>query len=560
MAEQRSDVYAEEYYRIAIGQGIYTSELATNIPDGYSASCYNMIATGDSLENRSGIRKPSVDWITWGDVRPAPTPNAALLDTFVEIAPWGGDSTKPAFMWASAGYTTQGGATLVGPTLNAVRAAGTTDANNGFMSTSVPNSCYGICQYNGTVYFLLSAGVQKISAFNWATDAITYSAVASGTITSLKGLITFKNRLWAWKENNLYYTNIPTVGGLPETWSSVTNFVPFVGPDGACDILKVVPIGNRLVVFTTAGLFTLLVEGEPASWILRILDSKSISTSYPCAFETKGVVYYVNTEGVWATNGLKCTNLSGVISDQFFRSTGSRLHTICYYEDGMIVSVLKTSTSGTNLDNSNCKVFYSKLDPICWTDWDVGDVNKADTAFSLVGFYSTTNKIPTYLNSDPVVYGMMLTTDSTAAVPKRSARQLVVFDGGHDEYQMASFVFNEPVQIYLKTKHFDGGNQYNMKYAKRAMLELYTSDSEHEIYTSWDLDATISVATEARLRLTHDFTVGLGSNLVQIKADFHYRRASFNLKAVLQTDTSQIKIKDLALAQDLGRSEFELIR
>lgn len=560
MADQRSDVYAEEYYRIAIGQGIYTSELATNIPDGYSASCYNMIATGDSLENRPGIKKPSVDWNTWAQTYPGPHVAAMCLDHFVEISPWGGDSSKPAFMWASSGYNAQVGGSVIGPTLNAVRAMGTVDANNGFMSTSIPSSCLGICQYSGTVYFLLNTGVQKISAFNWATDAITYSAVASGAIVGLKGLTTFKNRLWAFVGNRLYFTDIPAVGGLPDTWSSVTNFVPFDGPGGECSILKVVPLGNRLIVFTTVGLFTLLVEGEPASWILRIIDSKSICTSYQCAFESKGVVYYVNTEGVWATNGLKCTNVSGVIDDQFFLSTGSRIHTICHYEDGMVVSVLKSSTTAGYLDNALCNVFYSKLDPICWTNWDVGNVDKASTAFSMCGFYSTTNKIPTYLNNDPIVYGMMLTTDSTSAAPKRGAIQFVVFDGGHDEYQITSAVFSEPVQLFLKTKHFDGGNQYNIKQAKRAMLELYSSDSEHQINTSWDLDTTISVATEARLRLTQDFTVGLGSNLIQIRADFPYRRASFNLRCVLQGDTSQIKIKDLALAQDSGRSEFELIR
>ena len=57
-----SIVQGEEYFRVALGQGMYTSELPSNIPDGFSAMAYNFVATGDSLENRSGIRRGSVDW------------------------------------------------------------------------------------------------------------------------------------------------------------------------------------------------------------------------------------------------------------------------------------------------------------------------------------------------------------------------------------------------------------------------------------------------------------------------------------------------------------------
>lgn len=559
MADTRSDIYAEDYYRIAIGQGLYTSDLSTNIPDGFSTSCYNLIATGDSVENRPGIKRPSVDWNTWVDVNAAPVVTTCV-DNFWEMSPWAGDSSKPAFMWSGGGYTTQAGGLLAGPTLNAIRAEGIHDANDGFMSVSLPGYCYGACQYNGTVYFLLTSGVQKVSSFNWATDSITYSAVATGNISNMTNLFTFKDRLWAFTGNRLYYTNPPTVGGLPETWAAATNFVPFIGPTGNGIILKVVPLGTKLIVFTSAGLFTLLVEGEPASWINRILDSKSICTSFRCAFESKGIVYFVNTEGVWATNGLKVSNLSATISDQFFLSTGGRMHSICHYEDGMIVSVTKLAANGQNVDNAVSNVFYSKLDPICWTNWDVGDPDKADTAFSLVGFCSTTSKIPTYLNPDPIVYAMIYTSDSTLASPKRSAAQLVVFDGGHDEYRNATVVLSEFVYLYLQTKHFDGGNQYHFKEAKEGMLELFTSDAQHQLISSWDLDDTTSVATEKVSVSIQDYVVGLGSNLIRLRAGFHYRRASLNLRMQLQTDNSQIKIKDIAIKQVLERSETELVR
>ena len=134
-------------------------------------------------------------------------------------------------------------------------------------------------------------------------------------------------------------------------------------------------------------------------------------------------------------------------------------------------------------------------------------------------------------------------------------------DGGEDQYvDRTNTVRTQPVGIFLKTKHFDGGNQYNIKHAKRGMIEVFTSDAEHDFETSWDIDATTSVATEVRGNVIQDFTVGVGSNLLQIQNDFHYRRATLNFRAQLQTSGSQLKIKDVAIAQDTGRAEFELVR
>ena len=100
-----SDVPGEEYYQIGIGSGMYTSELPSNIPDGFSAVCYNMVATGDSLENRVGIKRSSVDWKVAEDcVRTSSiSPTVDDLYIFNQIAPWSGDSSKVAFAWSSWG-------------------------------------------------------------------------------------------------------------------------------------------------------------------------------------------------------------------------------------------------------------------------------------------------------------------------------------------------------------------------------------------------------------------------------------------------------------------------
>lgn len=566
-----SDIQGEELYRVQIGQGMYTSELSSNIADGFSPICYNLVATGDSLENRIGIKQPTVDYKVMEAIIKNDPANVSPDDYYIfnTLSPFSNDSTQVAFAWGGRGNAVPGG-TLNNPTLNLVRAAGTTDANDGFMSVNLPVVLTGICQYADAIYFTMgtgsgaNSGVQKISAINWATDAVTYSQLASTPSGQIRGLFAFKDRIWGFgfttSKHVLFFTNLPTVGGLPETWAFATNRIPIVGPNGSGSIKKIVPLGNRLAIFTTNGLFTLLVEGEPASWILRVLDSKSISTHSQCAFESKGIIYYVNTEGVWATNTLSVSKVSLTIDDQFWLSKGSRIHTIAPYEDGMIVSVAKHNQAVTHFDAPNSRVFYSKLDPIAWTEWNFNRHGLGDFTENLVAILSTTPKLQTYLNAEPVVYMLGVISDSAEGANQNSVVELFVFDGGSDTYRDRSNTQRtQPVGIYLKTKAVDGGNPFREKRNKQSYIEIFTSDAEHLFQTSWDMDLTVDEGSEIVPILLNDFTIGLGSNLVRIKSSFYYRRCALNLRAELQTDNSQIKIKDLVLIQDTRAKPREQI-
>jgi len=565
MAGLSTDIPKEEAYVIEIGSGMYTSDLPSNIPDGFSAICYNMVATGDSLENRIGIRKSSVDWKVT-DNAPRYLATVAPHDQyfFSQIDPWGFDSTMPAFVWASSGFVISSGAAAP-LTLHLVRANGVSGAGDGYMAITTASACIGACQYAGTMYFSLSGGgIRKVSSIDWSADTVTHALVASSGTGTFRGIFVFKDRMWGWgtgsAKHKLFFTDIAATGGQPETWAVATNVIPIVGPSGNGAILKIVPLGNRLAIFTTNGLYTLLVEGAPASWILRVLDSKSICTTSQCAFESKGIIYFVNTQGVWATNTLAVRKLSGVIEDQWFVAKGLRTHTINQYEDGMIVSISKHSTVPDNYVKTDCRTFYSKLDPIAWTEWNMNRNDLGTDPYQLAQIWSTTEKIPTYLNAEPTVYVMTFMTDSTEAAKQRPVAQFLIMDGGTDEYSTrAGTLINNPVGIYLKTKHFDGENPYRMKHAKRGIMEFFSSDVGHEIVTSWDSDYTIDSASEIRLTTIDEFTVGLAANSIKVPADFRYRRASLNVRCVLQSATSQIKIRQIVLFQDTGTNVPEIV-
>ena len=561
-----SIVSGEEYFRVALGQGMYTSELPSNIPDGFSAMAYNMVATGDSLENRIGIRRSSIDWKVFETAPGSPPhPDVEKMNIIYPLFPTRYDSNFPSFAWVSFGLSVPAG-TGNGHTINFVRCAGLAGAGDGFMSVSIPAPCTGICQYRDTVYFILNGtAVNKVTAFNWGADTITYSSIPSSNGCVLQGLFTFKDRLWAFEGSNLFYTDIAPFGGLPETWAFGTNVIPFVGPNGAGRIKKVVPLGNKLLVFTMAGLFTLIVEGPPASWILRLLDSKSISTTSQCAFESKGIIYYINSVGVWATNSIYNTKISGVIEDQFFLAKGHRVHSIVPYEDGLLISISKIAGSQLSMfDSPNCRIFYSKLDPVAWTEWNIETKSTVPTPIAnrrIANVYSITDKVSTYLNPEPVVYALMFITKSTEAAPEYAVCQLLVFDGGEDQIvNETNTVVAAKVNLYLKTKNMDGGNPYNLKQNKRGLLEIYTSETEHRFTTSWEIDATTNDGQAVRRTLNQDFTVGNGSNLAQIPAMFHYRRCGLIFTADLYSNDTQIKIKDIAIVQNVERGEFEKIR
>ena len=554
MVARDSDIYAESYYPVKIGQGIYTSELPSNIPDGFSAKAFNLVATGDSLENRIGIRQSSVNWSAlYGGL---PDLNNSQ---FAVHAP--GITDSCAFLWS-----TWDGAVSH---LHLVRSRPAAMGGDGYMMVTMPTYIKGITSYSNNIYFNMhdSNSIYRITSFNWVTDAITYisipSAAATFTNPSASSLVSFKDRLWCLVSDRLYFTEIAGLGQLPETWAA-TNYIKITGARGLSTIKKVVPLLNKLLIFTESGVFSLLVEGEPSSWILKNLDSESISTTRSCAFESRSIVYYVNTAGVWATNGQSVAKISGVIEDQFFLAKGVRYHSIHPYEDGILLAIAKTVGNTNFYDSLNCRIFYSKSDPVGWTEWNIdnsdGSVNNFG-ANRLTDIQSVSPKLPTFLNPEPTTYLLASVTDSTEAVTQWGRHQFLIFDGGENQLvNRAGTVITDKMNCVLKTKYMDGGNPYRNKSLKQGYIELYTSDSQHQFQSSWDIDSTIGASTTVRDTTVVGFTVGQATNLIRLAADFKFRRCALTISTKLQTNTSQIKIKDVALVMAVDRDEPEIIR
>lgn len=527
-------VYSEERPQIRIGNGLYTAELSSSIPDGYVPEAYNLIATGETLENRQGFIQTSIDY---GSL----AASFGYYRRFYELVQF--DPTKPALAWPD------------GTNIHFIRSShGFTSgipSGDGYMVVNpASGAVISLAQYRDRTYFSTETAVYAITAYNWSTDSITFGAVASSP-ANIQGLFSYKDRLWGFFEDKLYFTEVVSLSAAyPETWNSTTNFVPFRSDRGTGAIVSVVPLGNRLIIFTTVGAFTLLVEGTPASWIKKTLDVKSTSTRQGCAFEAQGIVYYVNTSGVFATNGLSTAKISGTIDDKFVQPDISLRHGLFYLDDGilLVISKIFKDGSGTSyLDSTNCRLFYSKLDPVAWTEWGIEGTEDYPSTFGSYNISEVTGvaaNMNTFLSLSPITLLLLSTSRSTVASPKNSALQLVIYDGyqnslkRHDD---SSFLtISEPVKLNMITRFSDAGSVVQEKQLEYGYLEAYTSDANHEFYVKWVTDSDPSYRDVTHIQLP---SVGDAVNLLKFPGRFKFRRTAVIVASQLQSNDSQVKLK-----------------
>ena len=545
-------VAGEDQFIIEVGFGLYTAELPSGIPNGYCMEANNVVGSGESLENRLGFNYSPVDYFIEQPVTPE---NVAFTLLYND------NPTYPVLGWPDGNFLCfiRGSARLTA----------SVPTGDGFMRVNADSSVVtSLCNYGPVTYFSTATAIYKINVFNWATDAITISPAITTAVKGLYGMFSFKDRLWGHVGNILYFTNPATVTTQPETWSAVTQAIPVEGPNGAGEILKVIPLNSRLIIFTSNGLYALTVQGEPASWNFKVLDSRSLSNHRQCAFERNNLIYYTNSLGVYVTDGYEVTKLSSSIDDKFLTyATGSTRYSINFLNDGMLLSLSRNFKVGAQLyyDKDFGKLFYSRLDVIAWTEWDITNYHDPDTGvftnYNIAGVNSTSDNIYTFLSPDPLSFMLLNTSKSTVAAPLNSVLQLCTYDGFENKLKVNNpiSVLTEEIHMKVRTGYTDFGAPYDLKHVKYAFGELFTNDAEYDFETWWVVDGTKDIDKPVNTMIMGD-TPGEGTNLVKIKAGFHTRRASLSFHTVLQSLNSQVKIKNFIAILHMDRKEFKDIR
>ena len=563
--------YDEEAQSVGFGQGLFTADLASAIPENYCAECSNGIPTGTSVESRFGFKKANV---AFNEVAFA----SQALPSFTHFGPTGNEDA-PLIMWGS---DLGGGSTEV----HMIREGSPfTDPGgglitNGYFSASVADNFVGAVNYNGTYYIFLSNQVYTLSAINWTLNTFSTVSVPGSPPSSITP-IHFFDRLWTANGNKLYWTDaIASPGDLPTGWDIVNNFVSIVGQNGPGKIYKIIPLGSRLYIFTSQGLFGLTIAGNPSDWYLRPLDENAIVNTCECAFEVNGLIYYVTIYGVHVTNGGDAIKISGPIENYFLAgnfeagdvSPGKRanLYRINYMDGGIIVSISNYFISGGGgggtayFDVDFCKNFYTRIANVAWSEWNY---NTPDGDTKIAAITGIADAVESYINKTPLSYVMVLSTDSQDTTPRHTQRELMIYDGLRDEWTNPagggpSVTAN--VQLSIKTRYFEGTNPVDFKTFKYAYVSFYISDKTKfndptHWYYKWLTEQSTFDYTAEVANINPADVYGLEFNSVRLAAQFKYRIAQFEL--VLNTKNAvTFKVKDLVIKEHSERDGYNSIQ
>ncbi len=564
-------IYSEETIAVNFAQGLYSADLPSAIPEGYCSVCENVVATGTSIESRYGFKNTS-DSISYEYTEHTSTRVAPFMSFLGST----GNTNNPSIMWGDEGAS--GGATnnihfvRDGNPFNSPAGAITTD---GYFVATFPSKFLSAVNYNGNVYFSTDAGVYKITSITWgAVPSFSYAPTASMPVGLTGELIHFVDRLWSVKNNILYYTDPPiSPGANPDIWST-TNFIVVVGKQGPANIYKMIPIGTRIYLFTSVGIFILSVLGSPTDWYVRSYDESAFFNSYECAFERQGIIYYVTNTGVYLTTGSNTVKLSGMIENYFLQGnyeadnpTGARksnIYRIFYLDGGMVVSIGTYFQNSVNsevyYDTPESKTLYSRMDNVAWSEWNM---NADGTKDDIGSFMGIVDSVITYINKAPVTLMWMNHSRSTLAAPLRGRLELFTYDGLQDVWTNASAANEtEDIRARISTRFFEGNNILDMKRIVYAYIEMFMPNPHFyaninpvglasKTYWSyaWNTDQT-TYTPSAEVMLGQEVPDSLGQEfaLIKLATDFVFRTAQFDM-TIYTKDNCNFKLKNLYLKQ-----------
>ena len=557
--------YSEEIQVVNFSKGLYTADLASAIPDGYCAACENAIPTGTSVESRLGLQSSSVGSYT------SQLSSELFGFSYLGIS---GKKDNPTLIWGNKSSLISGT-----PTISMIREGDPFDGSSGtgtINDASITSPFRSAVNYLDNIYLFLDNGVYKLTNINWSAGTFTTTLVTgSPTLGNNVPACHFKDRLWVASADTLYWTNPPaSPGAVLETWNTSTNFLKVVGNRGTAVIYKIIPLGSRLYIFSSQGLFYLNVSGAPSTWTLVYADETAVVNSYQCAFERNGLIYYITLYGVYVTNGSDSIKLSGPIENYFLSGSfnqltgGTRANTyrIAYLEGGLVASISNYYAPGliSFYDAEYSKVFYTRLSNTAWSEWQFN--TNDSTGNKLIAIEAVADSAVTFINKSPVSYVMAIHSESRASGSNTLAlRELMTYDGLQDKWtnQFENSV-EESIRVNLETKYFTSDSPHNYKTLKYSFLEMYFSDkTKYNDNLYWGYVWQSEAAPYFAETLVEDIDIsGVNFNefvSVKLNADFKYRSVQFRLSFDTNNDTS-LKVKDLYLIEHTERDGFNAIQ
>ena len=370
-------------------------------------------------------------------------------------------------------------------------------------------------EYNGTIYFSTPTnGVYKITTFTWPGPTITPTAVASSP--NLDGMIFFKSRLFGFKGSTIYFTDVTTTAAPnPETWATSVNTVIINSTGATPKIYKLMVFNDRLMIFTDNGLYTLSIQGQPASWLLKPLDLAIQVNSFECAVEYRGHIYFVDATGVWMTNGSSSQLISEPIKYNFIYSTFGSSFRILRVGSFLMVYMAYTTVFG-GVQDETC--YYTSFDNLgSWGKYQGGDTGMLPIA-SLNKVPLTTN---TYANEAVLLHeiggsNFVILSDWQAA-------------GYLDDYNRTALGFT------LTTSDLAVGSDIEDKYVKYGYMVLNNE------FNGGSMSINVNVnGTEAIIPTTYGTGTLTGQRVIKFEVGVRVRRLTVSVSYAVPTGPGAI--------------------
>jgi len=527
-------VYSEETLPIPVGLGIDSYNHPANIVDGFCTSVKNFVANKDRLITRKGFQPPnSVD--TRGSY-----PDIGLNNRYTQL-PNSSDASIPVAMWTACNPSNFS-------TTWALRQfdrdnPASSDSNPGLASFANISNFAGACLYLDKFYCLDSGGVEILSNWNWALGTVTKVAVPN-TYNCRGGLFVFKDRLWSWDDTKIYYTLPPNApGAYPESWDMNGQFIVIGANAGLGKIQKVIPVGTKLFVFTGSGLYNISILGSPENWVVRSMDASVKVNHANCAIEDKGLIYFIDSRGVWVTNQDEVKDISDKIQDIFQEQLPNVyfMWKMVPFAEGIIICRTKLLVSGANHITSEARMFYTRLDFIAWTEITFGTTTQPGDL--LAGF----SNLETHVKWAPNNYIVIAHGNSTNPIFNNLTTQLFIYDGYQDKLtKLAASEEVSPVKSTYTSKIIRG-QMLDEKRGKYGYINFSASGNpgdDIDIDYQWDTEQ--EVARQVDNISTYD-VISAKEGLIKIKGPEFFRHLQFNLATTLSSAIDEYSILGSAL-------------
>lgn len=331
-------VFDKEHKELDFSRGLYWSYSNTDRKPDYLSDAENV----EYLPDKRLV--PREDLVLESQFTKADTPNIAVAtnqpprgvfaNKYEVFQATGGGTATPSMLCCYDDGTTR--------TIYWLDSSGTTGVG-GTKTQSISRGVKAFCQYKNAYYASNNASnIFKIT--NWNAGASPPALTVTDLATTTAGfhvafLVAFKNRIFGCSSSGrIYFTDLPALGGLPETWNITTNFFDLPTTDYSVTVYNFKVFKDKIYIFTNRGIFYLAVSGDPTQWVIQLVTADYSISHKEGMCISQNLVFLTDQRAIYAFNGSQFTEVTQNMRGMFAitQNGGYNVVSIYPYKNGIL--------------------------------------------------------------------------------------------------------------------------------------------------------------------------------------------------------------------------------